>query len=498
MRTALFTLYYREGAEVFARALIAKGWRIIASRETFDYLRKKGVRSTELSAYVGIREDYGFPPTLHPKVEAGLTGNARGRIGLVYATNYPSSVGNDIGGRALLALAAKGSRIPVMDAPDMRRVIAAMDRKGNVPARLRRELIEKAYFSFARHLGGFAGGSGRYAAVFGEQSGRLMNGENPYQQPAYIFSDKSGDPLSLGAARRLRGAAPCFTNMADADCLIQTIALAAESFKKTFHKVPYICVAAKHGNACGMAVSWRDPVEAVTKALFANPRAIWGGEVAVNFPVTGKAARALFSSVRRKKLFGAGYWMLDIILAPSFSAGAVRVLGTRERRKLLEIPALSAPRVNPAPRVFRFIRGGMLSQPPHDFILDLSGAARAGRESLIVAWAVAWSSNHGGNEIALARDGSLLAAGGGPSTYDAARTALSRAGSCGHDARDASFAANAFFPFTDAVQLLIDGKVCAGVVPGGGKCSREVRGLLRRNGVAMTYLHGRFRGFSRH
>lgn len=505
MKRALFSLYSLEKADEFAAMLSRLGWEIIASRETCQLLSKKGIPVTDVADFTGVHEDYGFPPTLHPKIEKYLTSSKGPRIDLVYVLPYPLSVGNDIGGRTLLALAAKGKRIPVMSVSDMENVTEHLNNKKMFSQALRESLISKANALIASHYDDLVSDRESYDFLAGRFQYPLLNGENPYQIPAHLFSIKRKDTLSLPDFRQVSGERPCFTNLADADSILQTISLAAESFKIRYRKAPYICIAAKHGNPCGMAVSWNDASQAVNKALFGNPKSIWGGEVIVNFAVDDRLARLLYKSKKRKEMFNESAWMLDLIAAVHFSPGARRILGKRSSRKLFENRALALPFLPQTKFAYRFVRGGFLRQPPHHYVLDFKKARTTGEsldkqhmDSLIIAWSVAWSSNHGGNEVALAKDRQLIGAGGGPSTIEAAQIALHRAESYGHETRGAVFAANAFFPFTDAPSLLAEAGVGAGLVPSGGRRETLVKGYFRKKKLSMVYLNESYRGFSRH
>jgi phosphoribosylaminoimidazolecarboxamide formyltransferase/IMP cyclohydrolase len=221
--------------------------------------------------------------------------------------------------------------------------------------------------------------------------------------------------------------------------------------------------------------------------------------------VDGLAGKLLFRSQRRKDLFKDGHWMLDVVMAPSFEPEAVLLLGERRGRKLFENGALLAPHLKKTGFSYRPVRGGFLRQPPATYVLNLSkcrqeepGIAATDLPSLLIAWAVAFSSCHGGNEIALARDGALIGAGGGPSTVEAARVAICRAADCGHDTRGAAFAADAFFPFTDAPSLLVEAGTSVGCVPAGGRHESSVMDLFTSRGMRVAYIPPEFRGFCRH
>jgi phosphoribosylaminoimidazolecarboxamide formyltransferase/IMP cyclohydrolase len=118
--------------------------------------------------------------------------------------------------------------------------------------------------------------------------------------------------------------------------------------------------------------------------------------------------------------------------------------------------------------------------------------------SLIIAWSIAFTSNHGGNEVVLAKDGALLASGGGPSTVEAARVAVERARECGHETKGSVFAADAFFPFPDAPSILFDAGITTGCVPAGGKHETDVQNFFYNHDISVVYLPTTIRGFCRH
>jgi len=502
---ALFSLNDTSDADCFAEELIRCGWNIIASSETVELLGQKGLPVQDIADFTGVHEDYGFPPTMHAKVEYALTRTSEISIDLVYVIPYPLAMGNDVGGRTLLALAAKGGRIPVMCVEDMMLVVAAIRETGEIPEEMRMDLVNKTCYEIAKHYFSLISDWEKYDVISGRFAYSLMNGENPYQVPASVFKVSTEDTLALTNFKQLSGEAPCFTNIADADCILNTLCLAAEAFRLNSGSVPYLCVAAKHGNACGMGVSNTSPTDALDKALFGNPRSIWGGEIITNFPVDGKLAEAMLKSRRRENLLGSGYWMLDIIMAPSFTIDAISIMSNRKERKLLANEVLADPFISKSGFVYRSVRGGFLRQPPPSYILNIKECTLKGKmfseneiPSLIVAWAVAFSSNHGGNEVVLSKDGILLASGGGPSTVEAARVAVTRAKECGHEIEGAAFAADAFFPYTDAPSILCDAGVTMGCVPAGGKRETDIQNFFHEHGISVAYLQQNIRGFCRH
>jgi phosphoribosylaminoimidazolecarboxamide formyltransferase / IMP cyclohydrolase len=505
---ALFSLFDTSCALGFAQSMQEMGWEIIATQETGSILFENGIPFIGIESYTGVLEDYGFPPTLHPKVESALTGdNPDIKIDLVFDIPYPLQNGFDVGGPTLLALAIKGNRIPVLSNGDMSQVVKKLKMHGQIDDHFKKYLLTKASVFLAQHYIRMLEQKQKTGdGLVGINVLELMEGENPYQVPSHLFSEcGNNDPLSLSKFENLGGTAPCFTNLADLDSIVHAISVAHEAFKAQFKKSPFLVLAAKHGNACGFGADWEAPEIAISKALFGNPGAIWGGEVICNFPVTEDLAKLLFESNSRKDILGKEWWMLDVIAAPSFSPGAVEVLSRKKGRKLLVNKSLANAQTFSSQWQYRQVRGGFLRQPAASYILsfdevEFDRALFSDDElgALIMAWAVSWNSSLGGNEISLVKDLQLIGSGGGPATTIAAQNALLRAREQGHSTRSAFFAADAFFPFTDAPETLIKAGCKGGLVPKGGKFEANVRELFLENQINMVFLPEKFRGFCRH
>ena len=504
--TALFSLNDTSRAVEFAELLINAGWKIVASKETVEVLKAENIPVIDIVDFTNIKEDFNFPPTLHPKIELALTTDCESRIDLVYVLTYSLSAGSDVGGHTILALAAKGGRIPIMDNKDMEVAVKEIVNNKAVPQALRNEYISKANYVNAKHYANILKSQDDYEILLGIKSYDLLTGENPYQVSASAFISEANDSLSLLNLTKVSGEEPCFTNMADADCILQTLCLSVEAFQLNMNRVPYICIAAKHGNACGMGVSFVSPESAIKIALWGNPRSIWGGEVITNFQIDKNLAEILLKSSKRKKYFHSEFWMLDLIISPSFSMDAINILGKRKKRKLFKNKALTNPFIRVKKNILRMVRGGFLRQPSINYILNLKKCSNMNTNnftndkiiSIIIAWVVAFTSNHGGNEIVIAKDNSLLGAGGGPSTLEAANVAVKRALECGHDCTNAVFAADAFFSFDDAPKVLIHAGCTEGVAPGGGKMFKDIKKYFADNNIVCGFIPKEYRGFCRH
>ena len=225
-----------------------------------------------------------------------------------------------------------------------------------------------------------------------------------------------------------------------------------------------------------------------------------------NFSVTSEIASLLYSSEKREKELGKKNWMLDIIVAPQIDLEGKNILKQRKNTKLFVNKSLIKPCHPTVPWVYRHVRGGILKQPGFSYILDLKKARWEGRifqedeiDSAIVAWACSFTSNHGGNEVAIANKGSLLGIGGGPSTVEAAEIAVQRSSRYHMDSLNGSiFVADAFFPFEDAPKVLYNGGCRGGVVPAGGVREKEIIDFFNKNELNVAFLSEEIRGFCRH
>lgn len=508
-KRVLFSLFDQNNAIAYAKQLVALGWEIIATKETSSLLKKNNIPVIDIASFLKIKDEYPFPPTLHPMMELALSTEQGKTIDFVYITNYPLSKGNDVGGHTILALAAKGKRIVVFNRKDMEKVIKTLkDSNNEIPPFFRQQLINKVNGKIARHYMSLipdVAGADIFQVIIGERFKPLLEGENPYQVPADMFRRYNKDSLRLPNFKQISGCLPCYTNAADFDCILNTMCLLAGAFKKHYGRTPYIAIAAKHGNPVGLAIDWASPGAAIKKSLFGNPLAIFGGEVIVNFSINEKLAKTLIEDRRRKRLLGNSKWSLDLVIAPDFSQKAVKILTESKRLKVFKNKSLTHPSLNRERWSYRMVRGGFLRQPPNSYILDINKNDSGLKlpcsnylDSLIIAWSVAWTSSHGGNEIAIAKNRMLLAAGGGPSTIDACHIAINRSKAYGHNLQGSVFAADAFFPFTDApVELVKAGCVC-GLVPKGGRNFGLVEDYFRKHRTKVFYLDERFRGFCRH
>lgn len=529
-KAALISVARKTGIDTFARQLVSLGWSIVASPGTAKVLRQNNI------PVVSLEELTGIPPILghrvfseHIKVAGALVAEAteqhdRDRslydipwFDLVCVDLYPLSAtiaqtdseqqvieSTDIGGVTIIRNAVKGRRVVITDPIDRQPIIEWLERAGDVPERVRRELWSKAEalcaeycLQSARYISGNAVDG--FTAV---RSGELRYGENPYQSEAAYYKAVE-EPLALHHFDRISGASPSFVNMTSLSSLIDILSRLNLVFKKNCGgRVPYIAVGTKHGISVGAAVDWESGETALRKMLWSSPKTIWGGEVITNFTLSQTDARVLLSDEKRQQLFGSANWMLDFIAAPGCEEGARELLGRKEKRRVFVNPALKDPDF-PLGYAYRYVRGGFLRQPAASYVPEVSQLEWTGEpltgadlDTLFLAWAIAWSTHMNG--IAIAGEHQLFACDGQPSSVEAALSCVMKMRDAGHNTDKNVFAANAFLPFIDAAEIVADNGAFAGILPKGGIREKEIRQFFAERKITLAFVPEQFRGFAHH
>ncbi len=295
----------------------------------------------------------------------------------------------------------------------------------------------------------------------------LRYGENPHQRAAlYITPGETG---GIANAEQLSGKEMSFNNYTDADAAWR----AAYDFAEP-------CVAIiKHANPCGIAVG-ADIAEAHRKAHACDPVSAFGGVIATNRPVTAELAAQLADI------------FTEVVVAPAFDPDALEALSRKKNLRLLvaaERPA--QPDIERRP-----VSGGMLLQtadaidaPGDDPATWTLAAGRPADEQTLADLAFAWRAVRAvkSNAILLAADRATVGVGMGQvNRVDSCKLAVERAG---ERAGGSVAASDAFFPFNDGPQVLIDAGVRAIVEPGGSIRDEETIALAKEHGVTL-YLTG--------
>ena len=323
----------------------------------------------------------------------------------------------DVGGPAMIMAAAKSNRLPICRVQDRDRVLKYLEAGGEVPTEVQEELRQTAVFEVGRYYMELAVylGNGRFDAMIGEKARQLAYGENKYQSPATLFRAYDS-PLAWHNFNVLTGD-PSYISIADGDRALGVMCAMTEAFRINCQRIPAICIACKHGNPCGIGISFDWPGVAILKALFGDPIAVMGAELMVNFPIDGEMGRIIYEVQEAERCeVGRRYWSVDVLYAPSVDSAIVELLGNKERRRILVNPALSNPE---STRMWmrREVQGGWIRQKDYHYVLDLKDLVMATEDftrhvnNMIIAWAATWRSVS--NTVAIANDDMLQALGAG-------------------------------------------------------------------------------------
>ena len=516
LRRALLSVYDKTGLVELATALHAAGVELVSTGSTAATVAAAGVPVTRVEDLTGFPECLdGRVKTLHPRVHAGILADTRrpehvaqldelgvAAFELVVVNLYPftqtvaSGAGVDecveqidIGGPSMVRAAAKNhpSVAVVVDPARYDDVVAAVAAGGFTLAE-RTRLAAQAFVHTATYdvavaswmgnvatttdeVDGVATGFPAWVGATWERSDVLRYGENPHQRAA-LYTAGQGTP-GLAQATQLHGKAMSYNNYVDAD--------AAWRAAHDHGDLPTVAVV-KHANPCGVAVG-ADVADAHAKAHACDPVSAFGGVIATNRRVTLAAAEQIAPV------------FTEVVVAPGFDDDALALLTQKKNVRLLVVDAPPATHVELRP-----VSGGLLVQsvdridaPGDDPATWTLAAGDAADEATLADLVFAWRAVRAvkSNAILLAHDGASVGVGMGQvNRVDSCRLAVERANTGDVErARGAVAASDAFFPFADGLQVLLDAGVRAVVQPGGSVRDEEVVAAAAAAGVTL-YLTG--------
>ena len=504
IRRALVSVYDKSGLEGLVRGLHDAGVGLVSTGGSAALIESLGLPVTKVEELTGFPECLdGRVKTLHPRVHAGILADRRleshvkqlADLGvepfdLVVSNLYPftQTVASgaapdecveqiDIGGPSMVRAAAKNHpSVAIVTSPERYTDVLAAVAEGGFTLAQRKRLAAEAFVHTASYdvavaswmgnvLTDTSDGTGFPAWMGGtwEKSAVLRYGENPHQSAA-LYVNELGP--GLAQATQLHGKEMSYNNYVDADAARR----AAYDFDQ-----PTVAII-KHANPCGIAVG-ADVAEAHRKAHECDPVSAFGGVIATNVPVSVEMARQV------AEIF------TEVVVAPGYDDGAVEVLAGKKNIRLLECAPLARGGVEMRP-----VSGGLLVQERD--LVDADGddpaswtlaTGDAASPELLADLAFAWKACRAAksNAILLAKDGASVGVGMGQvNRVDSCKLAVQRAG---ERAAGSVAASDAFFPFEDGPQILIDAGVAAIVQPGGSVRDELTMEAARAAGVTMYF-----------
>lgn len=519
---ALLSVSDKTGILEFARELHALKVKLLSTGGTAKLLMDAGLPVTEVADHTGFPEMLdGRVKTLHPKIHGGLLArrdlpahvaaiqeHGIAPIDLLVVNLYPfeatvakpgctleDAIENiDIGGPAMVRSAAKNWKdVAVLtDASQYAQVVAELKAGGGISKETKFALSIAAFNRIAQYDGAISdylsslqpdGAGGHAQSAFPAQSnGRFVKlqdlryGENPHQAAAF-YRDLSPAPGSLVTAQQLQGKELSFNNIADADAAWECV--------KSFDTPA--CVIVKHANPCGVAVGAR-AAEAYSKALHTDPTSAFGGIIAFNTPVDLEAAQLVAKQ------------FVEVLIAPAYTDEALAVFAAKANTRVLRI---SLEGVDPkAPGAWKQGRNAVDAKRVGSGLLlqtaDNREVTRAElkvvtklqptpqqMDDLMFAWKVAKYVKS--NAIVFCGGGMTLGVGAGQmSRIDSARIASIKADNAKLSLRGSAVASDAFFPFRDGLDVVIDAGANCVIQPGGSMRDDEVIAAADERGIAMV------------
>ncbi|MCX5248442.1 bifunctional phosphoribosylaminoimidazolecarboxamide formyltransferase/IMP cyclohydrolase [Streptomyces sp. NBC_00201] len=504
IRRALVSVYDKTGLEDLARGLHEAGVELVSTGSTAGRIAAASVPVTKVEELTGFPECLdGRVKTLHPKVHAGILADLRledhqrqlAELGvepfdLVVVNLYPfrETVASgaspdecveqiDIGGPSMVRAAAKNHpSVAVVTSPARYADVLGAAEGGGFDLATRKRLAAEAFRHTAEYdiavASWFASAYApaddsqfpEFIAAALERKSTLRYGENPHQ-PAALYVDGTG--VGLAEAEQLHGKEMSYNNYTDTD---------AARRAAYDHDEPAVAII-KHANPCGIAVG-SDVAEAHRKAHACDPLSAFGGVIAVNRPVSKEMAEQV------AEIF------TEVIVAPDYEEGALEALAKKKNIRVLKAPAAPSH-----PAEVKPIDGGALLQvtdrlqaegdDPANWTLATGEALTADElAELSFAWKACRAVKS--NAILLAKDGASVGVGMGQvNRVDSAKLAVERAGA--ERAQGSYAASDAFFPFPDGLEILVDAGVKAVVQPGGSVRDELVVEAAKKAGVTMYF-----------
>ena len=495
---ALVSVYDKTGLVELGKNLEKYGIEILSTGSTAKVLREAGVKVIAVEDHTGFPEMLGGRvKTLHPRIHGGILADQNNPnhlkelaaadivpFDLIVINLYPftQTIASgaefsecieqiDIGGPSMLRGAAKNhNSVAVISDPSQYSLLNSALEQGGFTLEERRNLAMKTFRKTAEYDIAIANWLAKeldqndWRAKVWSKISDLRYGENPHQSAA-VLSDLSSNQ-GISSAKQHHGKEMSFNNFTDADAALR----AAYD-----HSQPCVAII-KHANPCGIAIA-SDIQSAYSAANACDPVSAFGGVVAANRTVTVEMAKAL------SEVF------TEVVVAPGYEAGAIEILSAKPSIRILELAEYEI-----AKEELRPITGGLLIQDSD--LIDASGDDSANwqqvcggeisaqvKSDLEFAWRSVRSVKSNG--ILLAKSGASVGVGMGQvNRVDSAKLAVARAG---ERAKNSVAASDAFFPFADGLQILLDAGITAVVAPGGSVRDAEVIEAAKAANIAMFF-----------
>ncbi len=515
IKTALLSVFDKTGIIELARALSARGVRLLSTGGTYKAIAAEGLAVTDVSEVTQFPEIMdGRVKTLHPKVHGGLLAirddaehqeamKAHGidAIDLLVVNlypfedvraaggDYPTTVENiDIGGPAMIRASAKNHAYVtvITDPADYAELAEQLSADaGKTAYAFRQRMAAKAYARTAAYDAAISNwfaealsiDTPHHRTIGGVLKEEMRYGENPHQKAAFYVTGEKRPGVSTAVL--LQGKQLSYNNINDTDAAYE---LVAEFLPE---KSP-ACAIIKHANPCGVATG-PTLLEAYKRALACDSVSAFGGIIALNQTLDAETAEEII------KLF------TEVIIAPDVTEEAKAVVARKPNLRLLSAGGL--PDARAAGITAKTVSGGLLVQSRDNGMVEdlelkvVTKRAPTAQELEDMKFAFKVGKHVKSNAVVYAKDGQTAGIGAGQmSRVDSARIAALKAeeaakalGLAVPMTHGSAVASEAFLPFADGLLSMIAAGATAVIQPGGSMRDQEVIDAANEHNVAMVF-----------
>ena len=504
IKTALISVSDKENIKTLLKIFKKYNIEIISSGGTYKSIKKLGYNCTELSKFTGFKEMLdGRVKTLHPKIHAGILHDRQNKdhknqmsekkfpsIDLIVVNFYPfqkvvmesrkseNIIENiDIGGPTMVRAAAKNFKnvTIVTNKNDYVQLIKELEKnKGKTSIKFRELMSSKAFGLTAYYDSMIANWFNKKLniqfperkTIFGKKLATLRYGENPHQKSSIYVNDYNDKTLGL---KQLNGNDLSYNNFND-------LFAGLEILKSLKGKPATVVI--KHANPCGIATN-RNPLISFKSAYGCDPVSAFGGVIACNYKMNKKVAKEITNN------------FLEVILSNGFDKESLKIL---KRKKNLRIIDISKFKYKDQMSIKSF-DGSFLIQNKNSKIVkkgDFKCVTKLKpnkKELSEIEFAFNISKYVKSNAIVLSNDFSTIGIGGGqPSRLDSCKIAIQKARKFQPKKISNSVAASdAFFPFSDGLELLVKAGVKIVIQPGGSIRDKEIINYANKAKIKMLF-----------
>ena len=474
--------------------------KIISSGGTYKIIKKLKFKCTEVSDFTGFNEMLdGRVKTLHPKIHAGILNKRNNRshakdiknnkfenIDLVIVNFYPFEktlkktknenkiIENiDIGGPALVRAAAKNFNdvTVITSIHQYSELINELKiNNGGTSLNFRKKMSQLAYSETAYYDASITNYFNettntffpKKKIIYGNLIEKLRYGENPHQESA-IYSKKQD--LNIN---KIHGKQLSYNNYNDI--------FSALTISKTLPKNTGTVIV-KHANPCGVSIN-KNKIESYRDALKCDPTSAFGGIVSCNYRITKSLALEL------NKIF------LEVIIGNGFDNDALKILKSKKNLRLIDAENFVLD------EIFKFssVNDSILIQSEdkkifskNDFkIVSKKRPNKVQFDNLIFAFNICRYVKS--NAIVLASNGATVGIGSGqPSRLDSCQIAINKMNKFFKQKSEIVAASDAFFPFVDGIEKLVQSGVSAVVQPAGSIRDKEIIKFANATNTVLVF-----------